>query len=458
MAELDEPIGEEALEWLRENQLEDGSWGAPAPKYYHDRLICTLAAMTALARHNDPKDKPRWERAYDVIANTARCLTSDPAGATVGFEMIAPTLMTEAQALGTIQQSSNGVLDQLTRYRAAKISSLPGGMVNRHVTAAFSAEMAGPDGLHLLDADNLQESNGSVGLSPSATAYFALYVRRQSPTALAYLRGVIDNGTVPHFSPYDIFERAWTLWNLSLIGLLSDDLLEACQPHLDFLQQAWIPGKGLGFSPTYTPNDSDDTSLVYEVLKRFGRDIDLEAVLRYETTGHFRTYMVESNPSISANIHVLGALREAGLEAQHPAVQKVLAFLRRTQTLGLFWLDKWHTSPYYATAHAIIAAAGLDDNLLEDAIYWILETQNADGSWGYYMPTAEETAYCLQALVVWKRHGHSVDDDTLKRGAAWLADHAEPPYPPLWIVKCLYCPVLLVHSAILSALTLVAQE
>jgi hypothetical protein len=46
----------------------------------------------------------------------------------------------------------------------------------------------------------------------------------------------------------------------------------------------------------------------------------------------------------------------------------------------------------------------------------------------------------------------------LRRGAAWLAEHAEPPYPPLWIGKCLYCPVLVVRSAVLSALMLVAQE
>ena len=28
LAEIGEPIGEDALEWLRSNQLEDGSWGA----------------------------------------------------------------------------------------------------------------------------------------------------------------------------------------------------------------------------------------------------------------------------------------------------------------------------------------------------------------------------------------------------------------------------------------------
>jgi len=181
-------------------------------------------------------------------------------------------------------------------------------------------------------------------------------------------------------------------------------------------------------------------------------------LLSYENGDCFRCYPIESNPSISANIHILGALRQAGLGWDADPVQKILAFLRRAQTMRLFWFDKWHTSPYYSTTHAIIAASGYEDQMFDDAIYWILQTQNQDGSWGYYMPTAEETAYCLQALITWKRSGHAVSMNTIRRGTAWLAEHADPPYPPLWIVKCLYSPVWLVRSAILSALLLVSQE
>jgi halimadienyl-diphosphate synthase len=87
-----------------------------------------------------------------------------------------------------------------------------------------------------------------------------------------------------------------------------------------------------------------------------------------------------------------------------------------------------------------------------------LKTQNKDGSWGYYMPTAEETAYCLQALITWKQHGGQVPKSKLMLGINWLIDNLELPRPSLWIGKCLYNPELIVQSAILSALILATMS
>jgi halimadienyl-diphosphate synthase len=458
LVELDEPMAEAAMDWLREHQLPDGSWGTREPRYHHERLACTLAAMTAFGRVGDARDVNRLQRAQLALEIDARGLRADPAGETIGFEMIVPTLLAEAKQLGLINCSLDEDLGYLAQYRAAKLAMLPERMVNRTVTVSFSSEMVGSDGLHVLDLDNLREPNGSVAYSPAATTFFALQVERGDPDALAYLRSVQSDGAVPYIAPIEIFELAWVLWNLELTGLMDDGLLALCYPHLDVMQSWWEPGRGISACAGLTLAESDTTSMVFKVLRRFGRPADLDAVMHYEEKSHFRCFALEANPSLSANIHVLDALREAGLGAQHPAVQKVIDFLRRTQTLRMFWFDKWHASPYYPTAHAIIACMGLEDDLVSDPIYWLLTTQTPEGSWGYYMPTAEETAYCLQALVAWKRQGGQVPDHVLRSGAAWLADHAEPPYPPLWIGKCLYSPDLVVRSAILSALALVESE
>ncbi len=50
LGEVDQAMSNAALRWISENQLPDGSWGAAAPLYYHDRVISTLAAMLVLTR------------------------------------------------------------------------------------------------------------------------------------------------------------------------------------------------------------------------------------------------------------------------------------------------------------------------------------------------------------------------------------------------------------------------
>jgi len=177
-------------------------------------------------------------------------------------------------------------------------------------------------------------------------------------------------------------------------------------------------------------------------------------VLTYEEKNHFRCFDLEVNPSISANIHVLGALTQAGLDKNNSSVQKVLIFLEQARGQNPFWVDKWHSSPYYATAHAVIACAGMADEFVNESVEWLIETQEPDGSWGTYFPTAEETAYAIQALWVWNEKSARVPQSIFRKGAQWLYEHMDEAYPPLWIGKCLYSPKLVVRSAVISAFTL----
>jgi halimadienyl-diphosphate synthase len=461
LGEIDWSLSSQSLAWLAENQLPDGSWGAPAPFYYHDRVLCTLAAMIALSyqgrRGHDRLQVEKGRLALErIVGGATQGLQSDPNGATVGFEMIAPTLAAEAEQLGLIKNQGNRILGRLSRQRAKKLSYLQNNMLSRHVTMAFSAEMAGTDGKHMLDIENLQESNGSVGLSPSASAYFATYIKKGDARSLEYLRKTArPDGGQPNVAPFDVFEVAWSLWNLGMIpGLETTPELKA---PLDMLSKAWEPCRGVSFATNYSVKDSDDTVITYSTLLRFGIEKDLASVLAYEEKDHFRCFDLEVNPSISANIHILHALRQAGLGHKNSSVQKILGFLRKTKGEQHFWVDKWHSSAYYPTAHAVIACAGFANDLVADSVAWILESQNANGSWGTYISTAEETAYALQALWTWNTKAARVPRAAFRNGVRWLEEHLEPPYPPLWIGKCLYNPRLVIRSAIVSALALARQ-
>lgn len=464
LAEVDRELSNHALEWLIENQLPDGSWGAAAPLYYHDRVISTLAAMIALTKYGRRAlDRAQIERGLialeKITKQTTKDLTADPNGATIGFEMIVPTLVAEAHELGILKQNSQSILSRLSALRKTKLTRMMGRKINRQVTMAFSAEMAGLDGQEILDVENIQEENGSLGNSLSATAYYAIYVKYQNPSALTYLREWTHaDGGAPNVAPFDIFEPAWALWNLNLIPDLKQDLLSLGASHIDYLHSHWSDEKGIGHDSQFTPKDGDDSGLVFELLHGFGRTVNIDAVLYYEETDHFRCFDLEANPSISTNIHVLGALLAAGYDASRPAVQKILRFLLSNRTGGKFWFDKWHASPYYATSHTIILAGACAKEMCATAVQWILDTQRSNGAWGFYGPTAEETAYALQALCIWRRSGGKVPKEKIELGRNWLEKHANKPFEPLWIGKGLYSPELVVRSAVLSAMTLAKED
>lgn len=457
----DAEVSNDALLWLSENQLPDGSWGAAKPFYYHDRVISTLAAMIALSergrRVHDQVQIDNGLRALDRITSGAtRGLAADPNGATVGFEMIVPTLVAEAEELGIIKQQSDRILGRLGILRQNKMDKLGGHLINRFITPAFSAEMAGKEGHLLLDINNLQEDDGSVSHSPSATAYFARALRPDDPRAVEYIRRwASPQGGWPDFAPIDVFEIAWSLWNLILIpsfDIHDPQVVEKTKR----LYQAWDPSQGIGTAFSCAIKDGDDTSLVYDVLFSCGRHLDLRAVLHYEEPTHFRCFSYEANPSISTNIHMLAAFQKAGLPASDPYVRKTLAFLKKNRKDSAYWYDKWHISPYYATAHMLIASLTYDHHLCADAVKWILAGQRSDGAWGFHgCPTTEETAYCIQALATWQKQGGFLPDGRLELAASWLREHRNDPCPPLWIGKALYTPPLVVRSSILSALAFV---
>lgn len=457
-------VGDAAMAWLCANQLPDGSWGAALPFYYHDRLICTLSAVVALAKYGrHAADRKRAQLGQEALgrmmSGATRGLQADPNGATIAFELLAPALLAEAEKLGLVSSQKERILGRIAQLRQKKLALLQNKVVNRCLTIAFSLEMleGDPQAVFQCDWKNLQEANGSIAHGPAATAYFALRVKPGNAQACRCLSNFARNGGVPYIAPIDVFEISWSLWNLSLTSALTGAALSEAQRSLDFLQQAWRKKAGVAAVAGLGFIDGDDTALTYEVLTRLGRKVDIEAVLSFEEERHFRCYPMEANPSISVNVHFGGALKAHGYDRQSPPVQKIARFLLDNAIAPGCWADKWHLSPCYTTAHAFITGIHYLDLNSAETVNWLLTSQRSDGAWGSFIPTAEETAYCLQALIIARRHDLAVPADVLRRGADWLARHSDPPYPPLWIGKCLYTPELVVRSAILSALCL-AQE
>lgn len=438
-----------SLGWLRRYQWADGSWGGRI-RTAHDRLVSTLAAVLRLAELPDD-----WARA--AVRDGVAFLWEHAHGwqggehETIAFELLVPQLLQEARRreLALPYQA----FAPLAALREEKLRRVPDGdLYARPTTLVHSLEFLG-DALDPRRVGRLRGGNGSYGNSPSATAHVLAHARDDA--AEAYLRRVMAvslNGGVPNVYPSEIFERAWALYNLGLAGVRGPGL----RPHLQYLADSLRPG-GVGISREGLIPDADDTAMALIVLGRAGWPVAPDVLLAFEREDCFSCFPFERNTSISANARALEAFKEGSPpgDARYAApIAKLLAYLRDRRIDGRYWQDKWHVSPYYATAQVVLAARDLADDLVAPARGWLLETQWPEGSWGRYGGTSEETAYALQALLA-RPAGDPATAAALARGAAYLSAHfADTDYPELWIGKGLYTPYAVVRSAVLSALQL----
>ena len=444
-----------SLDWLRRHQHEDGSWGGPWI-HYHDRLLSTLRAVLSLQQWGaGPADQARITAGLRFIRQHAGHLGQDPAE-TVGFELIFPALLAEAAEAGL--DLPYGAFAGVQRLRQTKLALAPLQLAYLNTTPlAVSLEGLGSS-FERARAGAVQGPDGGVGISPSATA-FLLQQWPENAAAHAYLSTVLadhaDAGGAPPFFPLETFEYGWILQQL---GHAWPEIYtawpDAVEPGLAFLRRTMTP-EGWAASDHHPPKESDTTGICFTALSQAGDRLDPQLLYRYEEADLFRCYLFERNPSLSANAHVLDALRYCDREERAGRVAKVLRFFAGVRQPGGFWFDKWHASPYYVTGHIILAAHDFAPDLVAPAITWLTQTQRADGGWGYYATTMEETAYAVLALAVWGRAGHPLPEGVQAWGVAYLQQHLAATwgnYPPLWIHKGLYTPVLVVEAAILAAL------
>ena len=443
------------LQALRDRQRPDGSWGSRTA-YVHDRVLSTLAILLLSRFENRRHNRDQWAAGEQYIWQQAQELEHD-IHPTVGFEMILPALLEEGKELGLDLPYA-----QLRHYearRAEKLSVLPARQLfETRTTALFSLE-AFPGRVDVDSASSLLLEDGSMAGSPSATAWFLGQVpdwRTRFPQSTMYLENLLRRNAsgLPAMAPCGIFARTWVLYYLHQGGLLNDrkDLLRS---HYQYLREHWHP-KGVGFSPYMFP-DSDDTSMTLLALYRAGYDVDGTSLLAYERDEHFAVFEYELQPSISANLHILEALETLPRHDRQRVRDKIIDYIFCERRSGGYWDDKWHGSVYYPTSQALMALLPHAPDRMDDSLNWLLSTQHADGSWGQYAPTVEETALALLPLLLYRRAGWPIPKQPLRLAARYLLSQeglSEGDYVELWTAKVLFAPSCIIRSIVLAALGL----
>jgi hypothetical protein len=305
---------------------------------------------------------------------------------------------------------------------------------------------------------------GAVGGSPAATAAWLGHpgTGGSLESATKFLDAVVrrQGGPVPCPTPITVFERAWVLSTLSRAGvplagpsLLIDSLSAAVGP------EGAATGAGL-------PADADTTSVTLYALAKLGAPITPDSLWAYETETGFCTWPGEDGWSVTTNAHVLDAFGQhltthpGGATRYLTAVDTLSTALADHQDDGGSWRDRWHASPYYATASCALALHQFGRGpavaqAVAKAVGWIIATQRPDGSWGRWSGTAEETAYAMHVLLATWHPAQRRIGEAVGRGYAFLRNAVgQQAGPPLWYGKELYLPEAIVRSAVLAALHL----
>jgi len=454
---------QDAYAWLIAQQQADGGWGsADFPLFRH---APTWAALLALQRA-DP-----LPGAADAVQAARRFLQRQPdpyahavpEDAPIGAELILPQFCGEAASLlGGVAFPRHPALLPLRQERLVKlgaVATLPSGHPLLHSWEAWGT----------LPSTACPDEDGSIGISPAATAAWRAHAVTQGSTpqvgrADAYLQAASRatrsgiEGVVPNVWPINVFEPCWSLYTLHLAGLFAHPALAEAVRVIVAQLDARVGVRGLGPALHFAA-DADDTAVALCVLHLAGRDPAVDALRHFEIGELFVTFPDERNASVSTNIHALHALRLLG----KPAAGTSAYVEANRNPHGLWDNEKWHVSWLYPTAHAVAALAqGKPQWRDERALAALLQAQRDDGGWGAgRASTFEETAYALFALRVMdgseeptarRRIAHAV-----ARALGWmLARHAAHALPqtPLWIGKELYCPTRVVRVAELAGLWL----
>ncbi|WP_158888231.1 prenyltransferase/squalene oxidase repeat-containing protein [Amycolatopsis anabasis] len=476
---------DERVRFLVGRQHQDGGWGGPGSYGLAPTLSATEALLSFLREspvHGDRRP-PLHAKAVRAADRGLRVLFSRLNG--VGRSSLPDTVAVEIIVPGLVADI-NAHLDRLEREPLPGLDAWRGGRrltppvdTNAELLArlrnAVRAGHALPSKLlHSLEvigpaargAPFIEPAAGGVGCSPAATATWLgdAAIRANHPS-VRYLEAVQGpgGGAVPVAAPLGLFERAWVLATLAGAGfrlVARDPLVRSV--HAAFGETGTAGGPGL-------PPDADDTSTALYALALLGSPRSPESLWNYHAGAHFSCFPDERTPSTSANAHVLQALGACltpdlpGSARYLDAVGRLTGWLCDRQETDGCWWDKWHASPYYATACCAVALADFGGPAaraaVRRAVEWVLLSQRTDGSWGRWDGTYEETAYAVRVLLQTPPcHRREAVTRAAARGAEFLLRSADAEHPPLWHDKDLYTPTRIVRAEGLAALHLARTD
>jgi squalene-hopene/tetraprenyl-beta-curcumene cyclase len=139
----------------------------------------------------------------------------------------------------------------------------------------------------------------------------------------------------------------------------------------------------------------------------FDKDNDSEFLCRVPFADH-NAMIDPSTPDLTAR--VLESLAAWGARVGEPAVDRAIAYLRKTQEQDGSWFGRWGVNYIYGTWQTLVGltAVGVptDDPAVRRGANWLLACQQACGGWGesadtYEQPELRGQGPCTPSQTAW---------------------------------------------------------
>nr|XP_043626449.1 ent-kaurene synthase 2, chloroplastic-like [Erigeron canadensis] len=226
----------ECLNWLMDNQLDDGSWGLfhqnqPLTK---DSLSSTLACIVALKQWNVGEEQ--INKGLHFIDLNFASVTDKSQPSPIGFEIIFPGMLKYAKYLNIDLQLNETDLSLLLHERASQLQRC--GSKEREAYLVYILEGLG-DNHDWSTVMKYQMRNGSVLNSPSTTA--AVLIHHQNNGCLSYLTSLLKkfDNAVPTIYPFDLYLRLSMVDTIQKLGI-ARHFKDEIQNVLDETYRCWV--------------------------------------------------------------------------------------------------------------------------------------------------------------------------------------------------------------------------
>ncbi|XP_071709189.1 ent-kaurene synthase 2, chloroplastic-like [Rutidosis leptorrhynchoides] len=270
------PCFPECLNWLMNNQLNDGSWGLlpnDSPNLIKDSLSSTIACVVALKQWNVGEDQIRKGLSF-IESNFASATDKDQLSP-YGFDIIFSCMLDYAKDLNVTLPLEQEDLSLVRHQRETTLRRLQSNEMEAYL-AYISEGISNYYDWNIVK--KYQMKNGSIFNSPSATS--AALIKHQDDGCRKYLSSLLDKfgNAVPTVYPIDLYVRLSMVDTLEALGIARHFRVEI-QDVLDETYRCWMQGDEQIFKDVVT------CALAFRILRINGYEISTDPLAEITKDG-----------------------------------------------------------------------------------------------------------------------------------------------------------------------------